>query len=160
MLRRFAPLLAATLVLAACDRSPVESAPAEEVSFEAVLETSGEGVSAGAFLERAPESLRLTAEQRTALRDINAAFRAANQADFEALRVIVREAVTARKGGASPADVRAILERSRPIRERLRPAFAALREAVNGVLTEAQRAWLRENARRLGPLLPQLPPRP
>jgi hypothetical protein len=72
----------------------------------------------------------------------------------------VLKAVAARKDGASPADVRAILEETRAIRERLRPAFAALRDEVNGILTDAQRAWLRDNARRLGPQLPQLPQRP
>jgi hypothetical protein len=56
--------------------------------------------------------------------------------------------------------VRAILEASRPVRERLGVAFAELHRAVQAVLTDAQRAWLREHSRRLGAQLPPLPPLP
>lgn len=159
MLRRFLlPAIAATL-LAACDRGPTQVATQDEPSFEAVLETAGQGVAAAGFLDRAPTGLQLTAEQRAAIRRINEQFVQANKADLDALAAITREAMTARRTGASPEAVRAILERSRPIRERLAPAFAALTRALNAVLTDAQRAWLADNARRLGPQLPPLPPR-
>ena len=128
-------------------------------SFEAMLVAAGEGTSAVGFLERAPSGLQLTAEQRAAIRTINEQFRTANQADLDALMTITREAITAHRGGASHDALRTILEKSRPIRERLMPAFMQLAQSVNAVLTDAQRAWLRDNALRLGPQLPALPPR-
>jgi Spy/CpxP family protein refolding chaperone len=160
MLRRFLPVLAAALLFAACDRGPTESAPIDEPSFEAVLETAGEGEAAAMLLERAPESLRLTDAQKAAIRELNQAFRVANRADYEALRAITREAMQARRNGATPDEVRAILERSRPVRERLAAAFRELHAKIAAVLTDAQRAWLREHNRRLGPGLPQLPQLP
>jgi len=159
MFRRITPVLAAALLIAACDRGPTESAAVDEATFEAVLETAGEGLSAAGFLDRAPAGLRLTAEQRAAIRTINEQFRQTNKADLDALAAITREAMIARRNGATPEAVRAILERSRPIRERLAPAFAQLARALNAVLTDAQRAWLAGNARRLGPQLPPLPAR-
>lgn len=160
MLRRTLPVLAAALLFAACDRGPTESAPVEEPTFEAVLDVAGQGEAAGMLLERAPAALRLTAEQKAAIRQLNEQFRAAHRADVEALHAITREALQARRDGASPDAVRAILERSRPIRERLAIAFRDLHRAVHAVLTDAQRTWLREHNRRLGPGLPQLPPMP
>jgi Spy/CpxP family protein refolding chaperone len=159
MFRRAIPFVAAALLFAACDSAPTENAAIDEPSFEMVLETAGEGEAAGMLLERAPEALRLTTEQKAAIRRINEEFRAAHRADVEALRAITREAMAARRAGATPEQVRAILETSRPVRERLGTAFRGLREAIAAVLTDAQRAWLRDNNRRLGPQLPQLPPR-
>lgn len=160
MFRRLLPALAFTLMLSACDKSPTESSPIGELSLEAVLETAGAGASAANFLHRAPAGLQLTAAQREAIRDINMEFMRANKADLDALSAIVREAMMARRNGATPEAVRAILERSRATRERLAPAFGALARSLNAVLTDAQRAWLAENARRLGPQLPPLGPRP
>jgi Spy/CpxP family protein refolding chaperone len=151
--------VAATIgVLAACSSTPVESAPFEEPNAEAVLETIGEGLSASAYLERAPESVRPTAEQKAQLRSIHTAFRDTNGDDWRAMRAIVRRAMEARRGGADVATVRGILMEAQPIRARLRPAFAQLRADVDAVLTDAQRRWLRENSRRMGPRLPTLPP--
>lgn len=153
------PLLAAALVVTACDRAPTESAPLAEPSFEVVLESMGEGASAGMLLDRAPAALRLTAEQRAAIRALNAEFARVHRADLDALRDVTRAAMQARRDGKSPDQVRAILETSRPVRERLGPAFVALHRAVRAVLTDAQRAWLRDNTRRLGAQLPPMPPR-
>ena len=158
--RRLVALLAVPFVFTACESQPTESVESEEASFEAVLETAGEGASAAMYLERAPEAVRLTAEQRRAIREINEAFRAAHQADVRALQEITRAAIAARRNGASPAEVRAILEEGRAIRERLVPAFQELHRQIRAVLTEAQLKWLKDNARRLGPQLPQLPRRP
>ncbi len=157
VLRRLFALLAVPFVLSACDRQPTESGANEEASFEAVLETAGEGASAAMFLERAPDAVRLTPEQRTAIRGINQAFRAANQADVRALEAVTRAALKARRSGASPEEIRAILEEARPVRERLRLAFQELHRDIQAVLTDAQRKWLGDNARRLGPQLPQRP---
>lgn len=158
--RRLVALLAVPLVFGACDSQPTEVVPSEEASFEAVLETAGEGASAAMYLERAPEAVRLTPEQRRAIREINEAFRAANQADIRALEGITRAAITARRNGASPAEVRAILEEGRAVRERLVPAFQELHRQIRAVLTEAQLKWLKDNSRRLGSQLPHVPRRP
>jgi len=157
MFRRALPVLATAFLLAACGGATTETVV--EPTFEAVLETAEQGPSAAAFLDRATGGLQLTAEQRAAIRAINERFRTANKADLDALTAITREAMTARRNGASRADIIAILERSRPIRARLAPAFAALRTALDAVLTPEQRAWLASNARRLGPDLPPLPGR-
>lgn len=158
MFRRTLPLLATALLLAACGGAPTETA-SEEPTFEVVLETADQGAAAAGFLDRAPAGLQLTDAQKAAIRTINERFKEANKADLEALTAITREAMRARRTGASQADVIAILERSRPIRARLAPAFAALRVALNAVLTDEQRAWLAANSRRLGPDLPPLPGR-
>jgi Spy/CpxP family protein refolding chaperone len=144
--------------LSACGGATTETA-SDDPTFEAVLETADQGASAAGYLDRAPRGLQLTAEQKAAIRTINERFRTANKADLDALTAITREAMAARRSGASRAEVIAIVERSRAIRERLAPAFAALRAALNAVLTEEQRAWLANNARRLGPDLPPLPGR-
>jgi len=158
MFRRLLPVAAVALVLAACDNAPTENASALEPTLEAVLETSGVGTSAANFLQRAPAELQLSAEQREAIRRINMEFARANKADLDALTAITREAITARRNGATPEAIRAILERSRSTRERLAPAFAGLARSLNAVLTDAQRAWLADNARRLGPQLPPIGP--
>ncbi len=158
--RRLVALLAVPFAVSACDSPPTASAPSDEASFEAVLETAGEGASAGMYLERAPEAVRLTPEQRKAIREINQAFRAANQADLRTLEGLTRAALAARRNGASPAEIRAILEEGRDARERLVPAFQELHRQIRAVLTDAQLKWLKDNSRRFGPQLPHLPRRP
>ena len=159
MFRKLLPVFAVALVLAACDNAPTENASVLDPTLEAVLEASGVGASAANFLQRAPAGLQLTAEQRDAINRINTEFMRANKADLDVLTAITREAITAGRNGATPEAIRAILEPSRPTRERLAPAFAALARSLNAVLTDAQRAWLADNARRLGPQLPPLGPR-
>jgi Spy/CpxP family protein refolding chaperone len=159
MLRKLVPILSVALLLAACDRGPTESRAPDNVSMDVLLESADQGASATGFLGRAPAGLQLTAEQRAAIRTINERFTATHRADLDALAAITREAITAQRNGATPDAIRAILERSRPIRERLTPAFAQLARELNAVLTDAQRAWLAENARRHGAQLPPLPPR-
>ena len=158
MFRRFIPAVATALFLAACSSAPTETV-ATEPTLDAVLESSDQGASAVGFLDRAAAGLQLTDAQKAAIRTINEQFRQTNKADLDALTAIVREAMTAHRNGASQADMIAILERGRPIRVRLAPAFAALRVSLNAVLTDAQRAWLAANAHRLGPDLPPLPGR-
>jgi Spy/CpxP family protein refolding chaperone len=160
MPRRFMPLLAAVLFASACDSAPTENAAIAEPSFEIVLESQGEGASAAMLLDRAPAELRLTREQREAIRALNVAFQREHRADLDALRAATRSAMQARRDGKSPEEVRALLDATRPVRERLGPAFAGLHRAVHAVLTDAQRAWLRDNHRRLGAQLPPLPPLP
>jgi len=149
----------AALLAVACGGGPTERPATDPAPFEAVLAASGQGGSAVGYLDRAPRGLQLTAQQREAIRQINAQFRADHQADLDALTTIVRDAIAAQRAGATPDALRAILENSRAIRERLAPAFVQLARSLNAVLTDAQRAWLQENARRVAPPLPELPPR-
>ena len=107
MLRRLLPALAAVALLAACDGGPTAATQTDpEPTLEAVYDAYGEGAVATGTVERAPENLRLTDEQRAQLRALHEAFREAHQADLEALRAIVREAMTARRNGASSAAAR------------------------------------------------------
>jgi Spy/CpxP family protein refolding chaperone len=155
-LRQLLPVALLALTMAACDQGPTEYAAVAEPTFEAVLEANGNGDIAAGFLEKAPEALRLTDAQKTQIKALNESFRETNKADFEALRAITREAMQAKKAGKSQDEVRAILEKGKPIRDRMTAAMAALRTAINGVLTEAQKAWLWENAPKHGPRLPNM----
>ena len=167
MLRRFAlfPALAAALVLAACGESPTESTTLtddfalvmfgeEGAALDGTMGTQ-DGVPFDGRTRRPvfPDSLRLTDAQRAEMLALRMAFRAENEAQLDSLRDIFREARLARLEGATRAEVRAILETGRPLAEALRPKVRALHEALQAVLTDAQRAWLAANrpARRFGP---------
>lgn len=156
LLRRLLPVSLLALTIAACEQGPTENAAVAEPTFEAVLEANGNGDIAAGFLDKAPEALRLTDAQKAQIKALNEAFREKNKADFEALRAITKEAMTAKKAGKTQEEVRAILEKGKPIRDRLAAAMTALRTAINAVLTEAQKAWLWENAPKHGPRLPSM----
>jgi Spy/CpxP family protein refolding chaperone len=161
-LTRFAigATLAATMVLGACgDDNGTE--PTDEVTDDYALVMFGEpGVALTGTLgeqpaQRAydgrtgdrelPPALQLTTEQRAAITALREAFKAANQADLDAMRAVFEQARAAREGGATREKVRAILEGGRPIGERLRANVRALHDAINAVLTPAQREFLRRN---------------
>ena len=82
----------------------------------------------------------LTQDQVARIRDLFETFAAAHQADLEALAAIAREVQAARLAGRSEAELRAILERATPIRDRLAAAERQLRAQVDAVLTPEQRA--------------------
>jgi Spy/CpxP family protein refolding chaperone len=89
-----------------------------------------------------PDELRLTDAQKAQIKALVDAYLAATKADREALTAIIREAVEAIMARKSRDEVRAILERGAPIRARLAAAEAALKAAIDAVLTPEQRAWL------------------
>jgi Spy/CpxP family protein refolding chaperone len=89
-----------------------------------------------------PDSLKLTDDQKAKIKALVDAYITATKADREALTAIIREAVEAIRAKKSRDEVRAILERGVPIHARLAAADAALRSAIEGVLTPEQRAWL------------------
>jgi Spy/CpxP family protein refolding chaperone len=89
-----------------------------------------------------PDELRLTDAQKAQIKALVDAYLAATKADREALTAIIREAVEAIMARKSRDAVRAILERGAPIRARLAAAEAALKAAIDAVLTPEQRAWL------------------
>lgn len=162
MLRRLiAPTLAASLLLAACDRAPTETAPAAADDYALVMfgeagasleGTMGTAPTTGPFdggsaFHRLPERLALSEAQIAAIRALREAFRTAHQAELTALRAIFQQARAAREGGATREEVHAILIQGRTIAVALRPAVLALHLAVWNQLTEAQRSWLRANHR-------------
>lgn len=148
MQTRVALLLGVVVALAACDRStPVSPTPSSAddvidvvpdyaVSPAASIDAAGIGASL------LPDDLRLTAEQKAAIADLHETFMKANAADVAALRAIEREARAAVKAGKSRDEVRAILARAIPIRERLDAAFKTLRADIWAVYTPEQRAWI------------------
>lgn len=159
MLKRLvSPALAATLLLAACDLGPTAPSNATLASDDYALVMFGEpgsslegtmGTDAGdrpfdgrTGRPQLPDSIKLTAEQITAIQTLRLEFRAAHLDQLEALRAIFIEARLARLGGASHEEVRAILMTGRDIADALRPDVQALHLAIRALLTDAQRAWL------------------
>jgi Spy/CpxP family protein refolding chaperone len=94
---------------------------------------------------RLPLELQLTDEQRAAIVALREAFRTEHQDELDALKAIFEQARAARQAGATREEVRAILETGKPIADGLRAAVRELHEDILNVLTEEQRAWLREH---------------
>ena len=168
---RFVSVLAAALAVAACDNGPTRPNLLAELNLidPYVLTFSAtDGLPAGPFHMPGPgsrfdargpglpfpDSLKLSDAQKASIEALRTAFEAANKADLAALEAIRKEAAEAIKAGKPREDVRKILEKGKPIAERLKPAFDALRAAISNVLTAAQKAWIAAH-RPDGP-----PPRP
>jgi Spy/CpxP family protein refolding chaperone len=94
---------------------------------------------------RLPDSLRITAEQATAIKALRDQFRETHEEQLIALRNVFVQAREARRGGATREEVRAILLEARPITEALREPTRQLHVAIFGVLTPNQRTWLVSN---------------
>lgn len=142
-------LLTAALALAACGTSEstsparlasgqdaIDIVPDYAASATAILDRSGIG---GAQL---PDSLALTTEQKAKLQAVHDAFERDNAADITALKAIEAEAKAARAAGQTREQVRTILQRAIPIRQRLDAAFRTLRVNIMAIYTPAQRAWI------------------
>jgi Spy/CpxP family protein refolding chaperone len=82
----------------------------------------------------------ITAEQRTEISGLFAAFEQDHAADLATVRSARERALAARESGASREQVAAILAEARAAMQRLMTARAALHDAVNAVLTPEQRA--------------------
>lgn len=89
-----------------------------------------------------PDELKLTDEQKTSIQALVTAFRDANADDIAAMRTAHQAARDARKAGQTREEVKAILEGAKPAAERVHAAAAALRTAIQGILTAEQSAWL------------------
>jgi Spy/CpxP family protein refolding chaperone len=146
MRARLVLVLGVAAALAACDRStPVSPAATGEVVDlvpDYVLSPAASVDGAGIGASQLPEHLRLTAEQKAAIAALHDAFMKANAADVAALRAIEREVHEARAAGKSRDEIRAILARAVPIRERLEAAFKKLRADIWAIYTPEQRAWI------------------
>lgn len=157
----FGLAMATTLVLAACSDGPTN--PSDDASEDdyALVMFGGAGASLESSLGPQgsrpfdgrtaammfPPALRLTDEQRTEIQGLRAAFRTEHQADLDALRAIFEEARAAREDGATREEVHAILEEGRDIAASLQDDVEELHQAILGVLTDAQRAWLASHPR-------------
>lgn len=149
MRARVVVLLGALFGLAACDHStPVSPAsptqvndvidlvPDYAVSPAASIDAAGIGSS------RLPDALKLSAEQKAAIAALHDAFMKANAADIAALQAIEQEAKAAAKAGKTRDEVKAILAKAAPIRERLDAAFRKLQADIWAIYTPEQRAWI------------------
>lgn len=148
MRARVVVLLGVLAALAACDRSTpvspsatpaadvIDLVPDYAVSPAASIDAAGIGASL------LPDALKLTAEQKAAIAALHDAFMKANAADIAALQAIEQEARAAAKAGKTRDEVRAILAKAAPIRERLDAAFKKLQADIWAVYTPEQRAWI------------------
>lgn len=99
-----------------------------------------------------PDSIKLSAAQKTRIEALVAAFAVAHAADIAAMKAAHNAARDARKAGKSRAEVKAILEAAKPAADRVRAASESLRAAINALLTPLQRTWLEQHR-------PDRPPR-
>lgn len=147
-MRKFVFVLLATLTLGACNSDSTAPATDTVLLDEAALLAFGAmdmadpGSHFIARLNSLPDSIRLSAEQRTQIRALIEAFVQATRADIEALNAIHQEARAARQAGATEAEIRAIFAQGDAIRARLHAAEAELRSDIEALLTPAQKAWL------------------
>lgn len=146
-LRAAVVVLPACLVLACSDGRPTAPVREADDALDNAITSSERVVASGRaapFLGmiRFPDSLALTPEQEARIRQLVDAHVNAHAADLAALDAILRELIAARRAGQSNAELRNILERARPIRERLAAAQRELQSAIWAVLTPAQRAYL------------------
>jgi Spy/CpxP family protein refolding chaperone len=127
----------------------IDLMPDFEISAASVMDGGGVGAS------MLPDSLQLTADQKAQIQALHEAFKAANQAEMDALRAIEAEARAARQAGKTREDVRAIMAKAAPILDRLHLAFARLQLAILAIYTPAQRAWVASHQPRIcGPAGP------
>lgn len=89
-----------------------------------------------------PDELKLSDEQRAAIKSLVQTFEQSTHADREALGAILREAHRAVEARKSRAEVEAILAKGTDIRKRLANAEAKLKSDIDAVLTPEQRAWI------------------
>ena len=157
---RVTSLVAAALVLVACEHGPtqpsssalLDSLDPVALSFNATIGLPGQPFEndaaphapANAKTPGAPfpDSLKLTAAEKTAIQALVSTYATANAADLAALEAIHAQAVAAMKASDPKAQVQAIVAKAAPILARLKTAAEALHAAINAVLTPAQLAWI------------------
>ncbi len=149
-MRRFALMALAALALGACSND--STAPRQlDLSLEAgafgTAMTINGGYEAGLFQERLinglPDEIKLSDQQKHAIRSLVQAFEAATRTDREALGAILKEARHAGAAGKSRAEIQEILKTGAAYREKLGAAERKLVGDIEAVLTEEQRTWIR-----------------
>ena len=93
----------------------------------------------------APDSIKPTTVQVASITALQSAFESANATDLTFLRQLHDSAMTLRRAGASRDAVRAVLVTGDAARTRLRAAQESMRDAIEAILTDAQKAWLKAN---------------
>jgi Spy/CpxP family protein refolding chaperone len=149
-MRRIALVAVASLAFAACSTdttSPADQSLIDEFLLgSSVALTSAGGYDANVYQDRLfnalPDDLRLTPDRQAKIKALITAFQTATKADHDALNAILREAKDAIIAHKSREEVKAILDRGAAIRARLAAAEAALRAAIEAVLTPEQKAWI------------------
>ena len=166
---RVTSLLAVALLLVACERGPtqpasndvLDSIDAVALSFNASLglpgqpfqdasaqHAPGDAKDPGAAF---PDSIRLSAAQKTAIQALVDAYAAANASDLTALQAIHAQMEAAVKAGATKAQIEAIMATAAPILARQMSASKAVHDAIFALLTSLQQSWI-------GSHLPKGPP--
>lgn len=153
------PLLALAFGLAACESPTAATLASPDEDYALVMfgeigsalegtlgtQSGSRPMDGRTWMARLPDSLAITATQRTAIGALRAAFRQNNTAALDSLRQVFVRAREARRAGATQEQVRAILVTGRPIAEALRPKVLSLHLAIWSVLSDSQRAWLIAN---------------
>ena len=94
-----------------------------------------------------PEELKLTPEQHATIKALRDAFREANAERLDALKVVFQRARTAREGGATQEQIRAILAEARPLLDAIRPSLRQLHLDILAVYTTEQKMWIMSHRR-------------
>jgi LTXXQ motif family protein len=166
---RVASLFAVALLLVSCEHGPtqpastntLDSIDAAALSFNASLGLPGQPFQ-DATAQHAPadakdpgaafpDSIRLTAAQKTAIQSLVDAYAAANATDLAALQAIHAQMDAAMKAGATKAQLDAIMATAAPILARQMAASKALHDSIFALLTPLQQIWI-------GQHLPKGPP--
>jgi Spy/CpxP family protein refolding chaperone len=150
-MRRIALTVIASLAIAACSNDTTSPAADDALINSFLIGSSTALTSAGGYdgdlyqqrlINGLPDELKLTPEQQAKIKALVDAFQASTKADHDALNAILREARDAIAAHKSRDEVKAILDKGIAIRNRLSAAEAALRAAIEAVLTPEQKAWL------------------
>ena len=152
---RITALFAAVTLLSACDNAATgptaEQAALLQFDVQATMDSATLVPRGPAYdNEGPPDALRLTDDQKAAIKALHDAFAAAHKTQFDQLKVIREKARAAIQEGKTREEVRAIMEKSRAIMEAMKPDFEALRAAVAAVLTPEQKAWAAAHRRQGG----------
>jgi Spy/CpxP family protein refolding chaperone len=95
-----------------------------------------------------PDDIALTDAQKAQIKSLVQAFVQSTKTDRADLTAILKEAADAVRSGKSRADVQAILDKGKPIRDRLSAAESKLKSDIDSILTADQRAWITSHAPR------------
>jgi len=154
---RIAALCAAVALVSACDNAATGPNAAREAAL--LIQFDAQATMDSATLvprgpayenEGPPDSLKLTDAQKAAIKALHDAFAAAHKTQFDQLQAIREEARAAIQAGKTREQVRAILEKGRPIMEAMKADFEALRAAIAAILTPEQQAWAAAHRRQGG----------
>jgi hypothetical protein len=93
-----------------------------------------------------PDSLALSVAQKQQIVSLRATFAQNHATEFAQLRAIDQNARTARDGGQTEAQVRAIMAQAEPIRKALREPEKQMQNQVEATLSAGQLAWMKAHA--------------